>query len=416
MTNTLRVLASVLLAAFCSFAATPPSDFSITSIGDLPVEADSAAPLFSSPFDLVHGRLAAALASADVQLVQRTAGGLWIVQPEIALKFRPTSQNSLEWTIPLHVPLGQRAQIFAILVVAPLPAGPYAPSARLPGVRRQTEPLLVSCESFSRSHLRIVRIGNRVPAPNVPVPVSQFEPVQVVLDNVPEGAIIQIVCQPTDNDRRWASEQIEYANDSIVTSTAHFGRSVGIGGRKSIDIHSKFWVTAVATSRPLPTHGDSGITPQEWQRVIRFVKTVSPKVDAVRAILPGEIRVTVSKLGVSNNGVEWLSPGIARVEGTVSADQTYIPVSREIVTLLCRAPESKVWRVAAASYLGKNQSFFLMPAADILGANPSPVGICMAVITYRELDAGKPVSESDLRDQQVALSDEVHYRLAPARR
>ena len=203
-------------------------------------------------------------------------------------------------------------------------------------------------------------------------------------------------------------------HDLQIISTAYFGRT-GFG---ELDLHSRFWLFGVVTKYPLPVRQRDGIDTAEWLKLIHFIKSTSPKVDVVRAVLRDELRVRISRIGLSNDGTHWLTGPIERVEGTFAAGPRYIPSKREIITLLVRASSQKNWHVAGAEYLTRNRAYWMLPAADLqpAGANPNAEFVAIAVVSFHPFDPSQPVTESDLRARQVSISDEVRYRLAQARR
>jgi hypothetical protein len=389
----------------------------VVRCGDIPVKPLSSQTFFIDQDDFIHGTVPTSARSGSIQLLKRTGNGPWIAFPSIANKYMLDSPGITGWTVPIHLSSQDEPEtVIAVLVDQALPPGLIMSSPRWSQVRLQSEPVRVSCASFTRARLRVAEIGGRTVLPNVPMPVANCEEVKIIAEGVPRGALIQAICQPTDNSRRWPSDHVELAYDSHLTTTVYFGRVAAGRERETLDLHSKFWLYAAATSLALPVRPSLGVDATEWLGLSRYVKALSPKVDAVRAILPGEIRVRITRLGNSNDGAQWLAMPVSRVEGVFSADRTYIPISHEIITLLCRAPDSKAWRVAAASYLGKNRAYFVLPAADLGTATGGRSGVAMAAVSFTPFDPSRPVTEEDLRARQIAISDEVVYRLIDVRR
>jgi hypothetical protein len=405
---------SALALAPWGLQAASQRDFAITQVGDLPITPESPTTLFTMQDDFVHGRLLAQYKPNAIQLLRQRTGGAWVVAPGVANQ-HPIGGTSIGWTMPFRIAdPAQPETLLAVLVKEPLPQGLVLPPSRWGQIVLQSEPVHVSCASFARSQLRLTAVGSRVPIPGVPVPVANFEEVRIAAQYVPLGALVQLVVQPTDNSRRWPSSHIEVTHDLQLISTAYFGR-MGLG---QLDLHTRFWLYGIVTSYPLPVRERDGIDATEWLKLTRYIKTTSPKVDTVRAILPDAFRVQITRVGVSNDGTYWLTNPIERVEGTFAAGPRYIPTTREIITLLVRASSEKNWHVAGAEYLTKNRAYWMLPAADLqpAGANSNAEFIAIAVVSFHPFDQTRPVTESDLRTRQVSISDEVRYRLAQVRR
>jgi hypothetical protein len=388
--------------------------FAITQVGDLPDSPESPTIFFTNQDDFVQGRMPAQYKPNGVQLLRHRPGGSWVVSPGVANQY-PAGGNTIGWTIPYHLAdPSQPETLLAVVVKDPLPQGLVLPPSRWTQIVLQSEAVQVSCASFDRSRLRLTTVGTRTPIPGVPVPVASFEEVKIELQSVPVGALVQLVVQPTDNALRWPSNHIEVTHDLQVTSTAYFGRT-GLG---ELDLHSRFWLYGVVTSYPLPVKEREGIDGADWLKMARFIKATSPKVDVVRAILRDELRVRITRVGVSNDGTHWLTNPIERVEGTFAAGPRYVPTSREIITLLVRQISEKNWHVAGSEYLTRNRAYWMVTAADLQpsGANPNAEFVAIAVVSFHPFDENQPVTENDLRARQVSISDEVRYRLMQARR
>ncbi len=394
-----------------------PRDFGITRAGDVPVTADSPATLFTKQDDFMYGEMHPRYKSNCVQLVRQRGGGPFVVQPGVANQ-HPLPSSGIGWVIPFHLAdASQSDTCIAVLVKEPLPPGLVLTPARWRQIMHQTDPVQLNCASFGQSRLRLTRVGNRVPIPGVPVPVSNFEEVAIALQDVPRGALAQLLVQPTDNSRRWASSHVEVTQDLQLISTAYFGRTILDRISKSeLDLHSRFWLSGVITSYPLPVRGDGGIDTLEWLKLTRFVKATSPKVDVVRAILPDELRVRVTRVGASNDGTHWLANPVERVEGTFAAGPHYAQPSREIITLLVRSRLERSWHVAGSEYLTRNRAYWMIPTADLQPGGTDAKGeyVAIAVVSYQPFDESRPVTEFDLRRIQVSISDEVRYLLSQA--
>jgi len=409
-----KFIQGTLALAPCWLHAGPPSDFAITQVGDLPLTPESPTTLFTMQEDFMHGRMPVQYKPNAIQLIRHRPGGSWVVSPGVANQY-PAGGNSIGWTIPFRIAdASQPETLLAVMVKEPLPQGLVLPPARWAQIVLQSESVQVSCASFERSHLRLMNVGSQIPIPGVPVPVTYFEEVKIEAQNVPLGALVQLIVQPTDNSRRWPSNHIEVTHDLQLTSTAYFGRN-GLG---ELDLHSRFWLYGVVTSYPLPVRERDGVDLSEWLKLGHFIKATSPKVDVVRAVLRDELRVRITRVGVSNDGTNWLTNPIERVEGTFAAGPRYIPTSREIITLLVRRNSEKNWHVAGAEYLTRNRAYWMMPAAELqpAGASTNEEFIAIAVVSFHPFDESLPVTESDLRSRQVSISDEVRYRLAQVRR
>jgi len=411
------ILGAAITLATGRLHAAPPSDFAMTEVGEIPLGPESPSTLFTKQADFIRGVLHRRYMPNSVQLIRQRGDGPWVVLPGVANQHF-AGGTEIGWTMPFHIadPMKPETMI-AVLVREPLPAGSVLMPARWRQVLHQSAPVLVSCASFERSRMRLTTVGTRAPIPGVPVPVANFEEVGIALQDVPQGAMAQLIVQPTDNNRRWASNHIEVTEDLQLVSTAYFGRTVFDRFSKGeLDLHSRFWLYGILTTYPLPVREHDGIDTSEWLKLTRFIKASSPKVDVVRAILRDELRVRVTRVGASNDGTHWLATPIERVEGTFAAGPHYMPRSREIITLLVRSTLEKNWHVAGSEYLTRNRAYWMIPAADLkpAGTNASAGYIAIAVVSFRPFDEARPVTEADLRTRQVSISDEVRYLLKQA--
>ena len=398
-------------------ATAAPQQIQITDLDNLPIRPERPPIYFVSPHCIVRG-LSHGTPGQFVQLLTRRRDRGWVIGTGVATPRRSTG-GLLTWALPLDIEDGPQT-VAAILVDEPMPAGLVVTGARWLQLIAQSESFEVSSEGFERSRLRILEVGGQVPVSGDPVPVGAFEEIRIRTEGLPLGCIINTLIEPADGDRVWVGDRLHVTRDLILWANGYFGSSIGDASAKGErDIHAPFWLSCVATALPLPRRID-GITPREWLALNRFIRAASPKVSLVRAILPTQAEIRITKLGLSNDGVRYLAPRYTRIEGLFAAGQRYRPLRPEIITLLTRAADSSGrWTVAGATNLKGNRAVFTISAADLLPTNASAERdslIAIAVASYVPFDPTRPVTEADIGARQFALSKEVHYRLMASRR
>jgi hypothetical protein len=354
----------------------------------------------------------------QVQALKRRPSGRWIVLPGPSASTRPSGTGATEWSLPIELEgLDEPESIMCVCVGDRLPPGMVV-DPRWRGVVAESAALEISCQRFDRGRLRVISIGERPAIPNVPMPVAEFEPVKILVQGFPLGTIVQIVTEPQNNSRFWCSERLEVTRDSIVLGNAYFGRlTADASAKRELDIHAQFWMWAVASVRPLPARLE-GIGPREWLRLSPHIRGTSPKISAVRAVLPWHVRLHITHLGSSNDGRRWLAPRFSRVEGTFIPGERYRPLRPEIITLLVRSADTKNWSVGAATNLTNNRALWIMPVSDLLPPNANPEResmVAVVVASYLPFDSLKPVTAADIGARMIAISEEMTYRIIPPR-
>jgi hypothetical protein len=270
-----------------------------------------------------------------------------------------------------------------------------------------SDPVFVACQSFVGAQVRVVAIGDEPTSPNQPIPVSDVERVRVGLDDVPEGAVIQLVAEPVLVGLKFPSDHVEFARGSILATQCYFGRFAI--GRRELDLYSRYVLTCVVATYPLPVKAN-GLTNQEYVDLEQQIKATSAGVEVVRAVMPDAVQVRITRIGASTDGTNWLASPVQRLDGTFLPGRRYVSKGTELVTVLVREVSSRSWYVAGWTRPSRTRTTWTIPTAVLVppGARTNQEFFAIAVCSYTHFSA-KEVADVEIEARQLAVSGEYRF-------
>ena len=206
-----------------------------------------------------------------------------------------------------------RCEIMAVVTGIPLRRGHVASANLAAASIAKSSPVLVD---YFTPLIRIKRIAGIPAHLNQPIEVSRQEDVEGAASWIPDWAMIRVVIQPANSERRWVQlrpGEPTWGGDWIANA--------GFGTVLTKDDYLPFDVYAVICDRRLQPDFQSGYTPERWHEFKIFGE--STRVRVLRKPLPLDPN-QVSRVGldtVDNQKVDaeqiWRAQKDARITGSV---------------------------------------------------------------------------------------------------